>query len=170
MPSIQGAGFRTLAGVFPQRSIREVQILRLASLAQDDNIGSIVMTDDEQAIRDVIAMWLRASGDGDAATVLSLMADDVVFLVAGREPFGKQAFAESFSALAPYRMEATSDVREVCVSGDWAHSWTHLVVSMTPKSGGATVRRSGQTLSVFQRLSDGRWVLARDANLLTLES
>jgi uncharacterized protein (TIGR02246 family) len=128
------------------------------------------MSDDDRAIRDVIATWMRASAEGDAATVLSLMADDVVFLVAGKAPFGKEAFAESFGGLATYRMEATSDVREVRVSGDWGHCWTHLVVSMTPKSGGATVRRSGHTLSIFQRLADGRWVLARDANLLSVES
>jgi ketosteroid isomerase-like protein len=31
------------------------------------------------------------------------------------------------------------------------------------------LRRSGPTLSIFRRLGDGRWVLARDANLLTVE-
>ena len=47
------------------------------------------MTEDERAIREVIATWMRASVAGDTATVLSLMTDDVVFLVPGQEPFGK---------------------------------------------------------------------------------
>src|SRR6185369_17813300 len=51
------------------------------------------MTEDERAIREVIATWLRASAEGDTAKVLSLMADDVVFLVPGHRPFGKEAFA-----------------------------------------------------------------------------
>jgi hypothetical protein len=48
------------------------------------------MTDDERAIRELIATWLRASQAGDTQTVLSLMTDDVIFMVPGREPFGKE--------------------------------------------------------------------------------
>ena len=36
---------------------------------------------------------LAASKAGDLAPVLSLMTDDVIFMVPGREPFGKEAFA-----------------------------------------------------------------------------
>jgi len=128
------------------------------------------MSEDERAIREVIATWMRASAEGDNETVLGLMADDVVFFVAGRPPFGKREFAAAQGGLAGSRIEATSNVREVHVSGDWAFCSTDLRVEMTPAGGGATVRRSGNTLSVFQRLADGRWVLARDANLLTVES
>jgi uncharacterized protein (TIGR02246 family) len=126
------------------------------------------MSPDERAIRDVIATWLSASAAGDTSKVLSLMSDDVVFLVAGRSPFGKQEFA-SQGALSTHRLEATSDVREVHVAGDLAYARSQLTVAMTPVAGGATVRRSGPTLSIFRRLADGRWVLTRDANLLTVE-
>jgi ketosteroid isomerase-like protein len=34
------------------------------------------MTDDERAIRDLVATWMAASQAGDVATVLGLMADD----------------------------------------------------------------------------------------------
>jgi uncharacterized protein (TIGR02246 family) len=57
------------------------------------------MTDDERAIREVIATWMRASTAGDTATVLDLMTDDVVFLVPGQEPFGKEAFAAASSGM-----------------------------------------------------------------------
>jgi uncharacterized protein (TIGR02246 family) len=128
------------------------------------------MTDDERAIREVIATWLRASAAGDTQTVLSLMADDVVFLVPGRPPFGKAAFAAAQGGLGQFRLEANSNVREVHVAGDWAWCITDLAVTMTPAAGGPAIRRSGNTLSIFQRLADGRWVLARDANLLAVES
>ena len=128
------------------------------------------MTADERAIRDVIANWLRASAQGDASAVLSLMSDDVLFLVAGREPFGKKEFAAGQNALATHRIEATSDVREVAIDGDLAYARAQLTVAMTPVGGGATLRRSGPTLSIFRRQSDGRWLLSRDANLLTVES
>ena len=52
------------------------------------------MTSDEQAIRQLVTTWMEATKRGDTATVLSLMTDDAVFLIAGREPmFGKAAFA-----------------------------------------------------------------------------
>lgn len=123
---------------------------------------------DERAIRDVIATWMNASLAGDAATVLSLMTDDVVFLVAGRPPFGKQEFAASQGAMAGYTITGSSDVREVSVSGDLAYARSHLTVSIeAPK--GETIRRSGPALTIFRRQPDGRWLLARDANLLTRE-
>jgi uncharacterized protein (TIGR02246 family) len=127
------------------------------------------MSPDERAIRDVISTWLTASAAGDNATVLSLMSDDVLFLVAGRPPFGKKEFASSQGALSTHRIEATSDVREVVVSGDLAYARSHLSVAMTPVAGGKTLRRSGPVLSIFRRLDGGRWVLSRDANLLTVE-
>jgi hypothetical protein len=41
---------------------------------------------DEQAIRQLVTSWLEASKAGDTEKVLSLMADDVVFLVTGQPP------------------------------------------------------------------------------------
>jgi len=128
------------------------------------------MSPDERAIRDVIGTWLRASAAGDNETVLGLMADDVVFLVAGRPPFGKAEFAATSDALRTHRIEAASDVREVVVSGDMAYARSQLTVTMTPVAGGAPLRRSGPVLSVFRRTPDGRWLPSRDANLLTVVS
>src|SRR5690349_23272084 len=123
------------------------------------------MSPDERAIRDVIATWLSAGAAGDNETVLSLMSDDVVFLVAGRS-FGKEEFSAGQNALATHRIEGSSDVREVVVSGDLAYARTELTVTMTPLAGGASVRRTGPTLSIFRRDARGRWVLTRDAYLL----
>jgi ketosteroid isomerase-like protein len=56
--------------------------------------------DDESRIRALVATWMSATRSGDVATVRSLMTDDVVFLVAGQPPFGKQKFAEAMQAPA----------------------------------------------------------------------
>ena len=40
----------------------------------------------------------------------------------------------------------------------------------TITGGQKPVRRSGYTLTILQKLPDGRWVLARDANLMTAEA
>ncbi len=67
------------------------------------------MQGDEEAIRQLIAAWLSASKAGDTEKVLSLMADDVVFLVPGRPPMrGKSAFASGQAGLSQFRIEATS--------------------------------------------------------------
>jgi ketosteroid isomerase-like protein len=39
---------------------------------------------------------------------------------------------------------------------------------MSTRSNGVPVRRSGYTLSIFRKERDGRWRLARDANMLAV--
>ena len=121
---------------------------------------------DERAIRDLVATWMEASRAGDVETVLSLMAEDVVFIVPGREPFGKEAFAAAAQSMKDLRMEGTSDIRELYVLGDWAWLRSYIEVTVTPP-GGKPVRRAGHTLTLLRKEPGGRWLLARDANLLT---
>lgn len=124
------------------------------------------MTDDEHAIRELIATWMRASMAGDTDTVLSLMTDDAVFTVAGQEPFGKAAFATAANRMRGMRLEGTAEVRELQVHGDLAFSRTYLQVTMTPASR-RPVRREGYALTIYRKDADGLWRLARDANLMT---
>ena len=121
---------------------------------------------DERAIRDLVATWMEASRAGDTATVLSLMADDVVFQVPGREPFGKEAFAAMSQGMKGVRMEGSSDIRELRVLGDWAYLRNHITITVTPP-GGKPVKRAGYTLTILRKQTNGQWLLARDANLLT---
>lgn len=128
------------------------------------------MTDDERAIRNLVETWMTASKAGDTETVLSLMADDVVFMVPGQPPFGKEAFAAASTGMKGVRIDGKSDIRELRVLGDWAYLRNYLEVTVTPPGGQKPVRRSGYTLTILQKLPDGRWVLARDANLMTAEA
>ena len=126
------------------------------------------MTEDERAIRQLVSTWMAASQAGDTETVLSLMADDVVFMVVGQEPFGKAAFAAAARGMRNVRMEGTSDIRELTVLGDWAYLRNHLVVTVTPP-GGQPLRRAGYTLTILRKTPAGQWLLARDANLMTTQ-
>jgi uncharacterized protein (TIGR02246 family) len=127
------------------------------------------MSDDERAIRDLVQTWFAAIKAGDSATVLSLMADDMVFMVPGQKPFGKEAFAAASKSMEGVAFDGVSDVLEVKVLGDWAYMRTHLEVTMTPP-GGQAVRRSGSTLSILRKEPGGRWVMIRDANMLAREA
>jgi len=123
------------------------------------------MTSDERAIRELIATWMRASREGDLQTVLGLMTEDVVFMVPGRGPFSKAAFAEMSKSMQGARLQGTSEIHELSVLGDWAYLRNYLTVTMTPAEG-SPVRRAGYTMTILRK-QDGRWLLARDANLLT---
>jgi uncharacterized protein (TIGR02246 family) len=122
--------------------------------------------DDERAIRDAVATWMAASKAGDTATLLDLMTDDVVFTTVGRAPFGKEAFAAASNALSGMRLDGTSEIRELRVSGDLAYVRNYVTVTTTPP-GGIPARREGWTLTIFARGADGKWRLSRDANLMS---
>ena len=123
---------------------------------------------DERAIRELVETWMAASRTGDLSKLLSLLADDVVFLTPGREPFGKDAFAAHTREHANVRMDGSAEIEELVVLGDSAWCRTHLVVTLTPP-GGEARRHSGRTLTVLRKTSNGGWVIARDANLVAPE-
>lgn len=127
------------------------------------------MTEDERAIRDVVESWMRASRSGDTATVLSLMTQDAVFMVPGREPFGRDAFEAQMGNMSAAGIDGTSEIVELQVLGDWAFARSRIDMTISPPQG-EPVRRSGYALSLFRKESGGRWRLARDANLLTVKS
>jgi uncharacterized protein (TIGR02246 family) len=124
---------------------------------------------DEHAIRALVDNWLAAFKAGDIEKVLGLMADDVIFMVPGQKPFGKEEFAAAINSVKGVQIEGTSDILELQILGDWAWMRNRLKVTITPPNGKPTVR-SGYTLSILHKEPDGRWVIARDANLLAPEA
>lgn len=122
------------------------------------------MTDDERAIRELVSTWMSASKSGDIETVLSLMSDDVVFMVPGREPFGKAEFAAASKGMSAVKMEGSSEIVELQVLGDWAFIRNHIHLTVTPP-GSAPATREGYTLTLLRK-QKRKWLLSRDANLL----
>jgi uncharacterized protein (TIGR02246 family) len=129
------------------------------------------MTEDERAIRQVVATWMQASQSGDAATVLSLMTEDVIFMVPGQEPFGREAFETAASQPSATRsqIDGTNDIVEIQILGNWAFTRNRIDLSITSPTG-ELGRRAGYTLTLFRKEADGCWRLARDANLLMSKS
>jgi len=126
------------------------------------------MSSDEAEIREIVRRWQAATEAGDTATVLALMSEDVVFLTAGRAPMSKADFAANSAtppgAARPH-FAIQQQIHEVQVDGDQAFMWSKLEVAITPAGADKATLRSGHTLTVFKRIA-GRWLLARDANLL----
>ena len=128
------------------------------------------MESDEREIRQLVATWIAATKAGDLETVLNLMADDVVFLMPGRPPMvGKSAFAVAAGAQSDQerpQFDGTSEIQEIKVVGEWAFMWAKLSVMVSPPDGAASIARVGHTLSILNK-QNGKWVLARDANMLS---
>lgn len=127
------------------------------------------MPNDEEAIRKLVDNWLAASKKDDVDAMLDLLAEDVIFMVPGKEPFGKKEFAAARQEMKDIKMEGKSDIQEVKVLGDWAWMRNFLRVTFTPHQRSTTVH-SGHTLTILRKNPNGNWVIARDANLLTPES
>ena len=122
---------------------------------------------DEVQIRQLVATWLSATKAGDVDTILNLITDDVVFLLTGRAPMRRAEFEAMQRAQAGKsgpKIDASSEIQEIQLAGDWAFLWQKLSVTVTPP-GGEAAERAGHTLTVFRKVN-GQWRLARDANLL----
>ncbi len=127
------------------------------------------METDEEQIRNLVGTWMAATKTGDVEAFLNLMTDDVVFLVAGGPPMRKGDFAAAARAQASAsspRFDGTSDIQEIKVVGDWAFMWSKLNVVARPPDGSPPIERAGYTLTILKK-ENGRWLLARDANLLS---
>lgn len=124
------------------------------------------MDEDERAIRELVDKWMDASRAGDTAAVLQLMADDVLFSVPGREPFGKEAFRQTSEAMRDFKVNGSAEVREIEILGETAWIRNHIDLNVTPPSG-EPMHRSGYTLTILKKGADGRWRLFRDANLVS---
>jgi uncharacterized protein (TIGR02246 family) len=126
------------------------------------------MHSDEQEIRQLVSTWMTASKAGDVETVLSLIADDAVFLLPGQAVMRKADFAVAARAQsgqnAP-QFNGSSEIQEIKILGDWAFMWSKLTVIVTQPGGVQSTTRAGQTLSILKK-QNRKWVLARDANML----
>jgi uncharacterized protein (TIGR02246 family) len=93
-----------------------------------------------------------------------------VFLMPSRPPMiGKAAFAAAAGAQSGQerpQFDGTSDIQEIKVVGEWAFMWAKLSVVVTPPGGASSMARAGHTLSILNK-QNGKWVLARDANMLS---
>jgi len=118
-------------------------------------------------LEDFIEQWEAAWDSHQPERVLELMTDDIVFMTSGREPFGKEEFKAQSKSMEGMQIDGRADIREIRVLGDWAWVHNHIDLTVTPPGGGEPVHRSGYTLSILEKGADGKWRLARDANLVS---
>src|ERR1700731_2146642 len=99
------------------------------------------MGPDERAIREVHSTWIEAVNAGDLVCLLSLMADDVVFLNPGQAPFGRDGFSPGFSAAHQQaRINCISVLEDVVVVGEVAYTLSRAWLCRTPRVGGKPIQ------------------------------
>jgi ketosteroid isomerase-like protein len=52
------------------------------------------------------------------------------------------------------------------IVGDVAYTMCRDSLSVTPRTGGETTKLADHRITIYRKQSDGRWLLARDANTL----
>jgi uncharacterized protein (TIGR02246 family) len=124
--------------------------------------------EDTRQIRDLIEAWIRASKAHDLPALMDMMTDDVVFMTPGRAPFGKAEFAADSQRIKGVAIDARVEVQEIEVFGPRAYIRNHVRVELA-SPGQAPKRVSGYAMSVLRKEADGRWRIARDANLVMPE-
>jgi uncharacterized protein (TIGR02246 family) len=128
------------------------------------------MPPDAQPIRDLHSTWIDAVNAGDLARLLTLMADDVVFLGPGRQPLGRDGFAAVFPAAHQQaRIHCTSDLEEVVVAGEVAYTRSRDRLTVTPRTNPASAQPThlaGHRVTIYRKHPDARWLLARDVHTL----
>jgi uncharacterized protein (TIGR02246 family) len=124
--------------------------------------------EDERQIRKLIESWIAASNARDLPALMDMMTDDVVFMTPGRAPFGKAEFAADVGRMKSVAIDAGVEVQEIEVFGPRAYIRNHIRVELT-SPGQAPKRVSGYAMSVLRKEADGRWRIARDANLVMPE-
>jgi uncharacterized protein (TIGR02246 family) len=121
---------------------------------------------DENTIRKTIDEWIAATKEGNSDKLASILDDDVLFVTAGRPPFGKKEFFSGDSGKPPYRFESRVQVHEVKVHGDWALTRVELDIEMMATKDAQLMKLTGPTMSVWRKTPEGRWVIWRDANMV----
>ncbi len=125
------------------------------------------MEADEREIHEVHATWIEAVNAGDLERLLTLMADDVVFVSPGQAPFGRDHFSATFSAAhQQLQIRCLSDLEEVVVVGEVAYTRSRDALTVIPRAGGEAKQFAGHRITVYRQHPASGWVLARDAHTL----
>jgi uncharacterized protein (TIGR02246 family) len=123
---------------------------------------------DERQIRKLIDSWIAASNARNLPALMDMMTDDVVFMTPGRAPFGKAEFAADSQRMKNVTIDARAEVQEIEVFGPRATIRNHIQIDLT-SPGQAPRRMSGYAMSILRKEANGRWRIARDANLVMPE-
>ena len=148
-------------------SMRLPTALAAVLLVAAPALGQQSATDQDLAEAEAVEeQWRRVIAtfeDGDVDAFMALTTKDVVLMPPGGSTLsGREAarpLMEDFFGTFAIEIERLS-MEEIVVAGEWAFVRDTYVSSLTPKSGGETVRARGKNVWILRRQADGSWKVA----------
>jgi uncharacterized protein (TIGR02246 family) len=122
------------------------------------------MTNDETAIRSVMASYNDALNGGKTAAVLPLYTEDGVFMPPySQSAVGKEAVKKAYDAVFDeLKFNVKFNIVELVVMAPtWAYVRTNSAGTTGHHSTGKTTAEANQELFIFKKDSDGKWRIAR---------
>ena len=136
-----------------------------AALALSAGVAAADHHADRTKIETVLSTYEKALNASDADTVMTLYADDGVFMPQHSAPsVGKSAVRAAYDGVfEAITLQVEFTVDEILqISPKWAFVRTRSEGSMTVKATGINGRpKANQELFVFQKQEDGNWKIAR---------
>jgi uncharacterized protein (TIGR02246 family) len=121
-------------------------------------------TNDEAAIRRVMAAYNAALNSGSTEAVAPLYAEDGVFMPPySRSAVGKEAVRKAYDAVfAELKFDVKFTIAELVVMApNWAYVRTNSAGVTSHASTGKTTAEANQELFIFRKGEDGQWRIAR---------
>jgi uncharacterized protein (TIGR02246 family) len=123
--------------------------------------------DDKEAIQRLTEEWSAAMRRRDAASLISMITEDAIFLPPGFPPIrGRQAVQAMYDLFFPQfsNVEQTVSVEELEVAGEWAFIWGTESLVLAPPAGGPPIEMQGKGMSILRRQQNGSWKFSRGIN------
>lgn len=119
----------------------------------------------EAAIRATIDRFVAAYNRGDVDALMRFYTEDFAYMALGQPTGDRQVLERGFRAtLARFAGHVAITPDEIHVAGDVAFERGALVMTMTPRDGGAVETRRLRYLNVRRRSASGEWQLWRVMN------
>ncbi|RMF69689.1 MAG: SgcJ/EcaC family oxidoreductase [Calditrichaeota bacterium] len=123
------------------------------------------MLDEKTAIENLYAENVAALIAGDVAALARFYTHDAIQFPPGAPPLvGWDAIRSSLEhELDGIALDATVEIVEVVIAGDWAYARGHYHTAVIPQAGGRRTVTTGSWLDILKRQADGSWKISRSA-------
>jgi uncharacterized protein (TIGR02246 family) len=122
------------------------------------------MTENEQAVAQVLEAYNAALNASDVNSVMPLYADDGVFMPAfSPSAVGAEAVRKAYDAVfAAIKLTVKFDIAEIVeLSPEWVFARTNSAGKTLNHATGATTSEGNQELFIFRRNKEGKFRIAR---------
>ncbi|MDX1506853.1 MAG: SgcJ/EcaC family oxidoreductase [Woeseiaceae bacterium] len=144
------------------KNINRILLVAAAALAIGANASAENAA--ENAIQNILSTYETALNSQDAETIISLYADDGVFMPQHSQPqVGRYNIRAAYEGVfTAIRLDIEFVVDEISVlSDDWAFARTRSKGTVKINATGNSGPEGNQELFLFQRTDNGDWKIAR---------